>query len=129
MAQVKVYGLREHLASKRHGISDVLHGCLVEAFALPPEKRFHRFFLLDSEDFVMPADRSSRYTIVEVLLFEGRSVAAKKALYRLIFERFERELGIAPQDVEVTLIETPRHDWAIRGKPGDELVINYSVDV
>lgn len=28
----------------------------------------------------------------------------------------------------IVLIETPRHDWGIRGMPGDELNLNYTVE-
>jgi phenylpyruvate tautomerase PptA (4-oxalocrotonate tautomerase family) len=82
---------------------------------------------LDGEDFVHPADRSPRYTIVEISMFEGRSKEPKKELMRLLFRRFEAELGIAPQDLEITIRESPRKNWAIRGKPGDELALNYTV--
>ena len=62
-------------------------------------------------------------------MFEGRSIEAKKRLIRLLFERLERECGIAPMDVEVTIFETPQHNWGIRGVPGDELTLNYRIDV
>ena len=86
------------------------------------------FIALAPEDFIYPADRSARYTIIEISLFAGRSLETKKALVRTIFERFEKELGIAPQDVEITLQESPKENWGIRGKPGDELVLNYKVE-
>jgi hypothetical protein len=38
-------------------------------------------------------------------------------------------LGIAPQDVEVTITETPKHNWVFRGLTGDEIDLNYKVDV
>jgi len=129
MAQIKIYGLRAHLKLKRGKLSDTLHTCIVEAFKYPENKRAHRFFYLDPEDFYYPEGRSERYTIIEISLFEGRSVESKKNLYRLIFERFERELEIAPNDVEITLTETPLHNWGIRGKPADELVLNYKIQV
>ena len=128
MAQILLYSRREHLAGRRQAISDALHGCVVEALGLPVDKRFHRFIGLEAEDFIHPADRSARYTIVEISLFEGRSVETKKHLIRLIFERFERELGIGRQDVEITIHETPKHNWGIRGLPGDELALNYKVE-
>lgn len=106
----------------------MLHGCVQEALGLPADKRFHRFIALAAEDFIHPADRSERYTIIEISLFEGRSVEAKKQLICLIFARFERDLGIAPQDVEITLFETPKHNWGIRGLPGDELALSYKVE-
>ncbi|MBV9229297.1 MAG: tautomerase family protein [Chloroflexi bacterium] len=129
MAQIKIYGLREHLAPIKAKLSDVLHACAVEALHLPPDKRFHRFFLLDASDFFFPADRSTRYTIIEISMFEGRSIETKKQLIRLLFSRLHEELHIAPQDVEITIFETPKHNWGIRGLPGDELHLNYQVNV
>lgn len=38
-------------------------------------------------------------------------------------------LDISPQDVEVTIFETPKHNWGIRGLPGDELALNYKVNI
>ena len=127
MSQIKIYGLRPHLTSQRKKLSDTLHSCIVEAFKYPENKRAHRFFYMDEEDFYYPEGRSTQYTIIEIFLFEGRSIEAKKTLYKLIFERFENELGISPNDVEITLIETPLYNWGIRGKSGDELILNYNV--
>jgi len=59
----------------------------------------------------------------------GRSQAAKEQLIHTIFERFEEELDITPQDVEITIFETPRHNWGIRGMTGDELQLDYKIDV
>jgi hypothetical protein len=102
---------------------------VVDALEYPADKRFHRFFPLEREDFVHPADRSDRYTIVELSMFEGRTVEAKKRLISLLFERLEAQCGIAPQDLEITIFETPKASWDIRGKPGDELALNYRVEV
>lgn len=129
MAQVKVYGLRAHLDPVKARLSEVIHGRVVEALSYPPEKRFHRFFPMEPADFVYPADRTGRYTIVEISLFEGRSVEAKKRLVRLLFERARADLDLSPQDLEITLFETPRHNWGIRGRPGDELGLSYAVEV
>ncbi|WP_047864243.1 tautomerase family protein [Rubrobacter aplysinae] len=128
MAQIKIYGLREYLDPIKPKLSDVIHSCVVEALSYPPEKRFHRFFPLDAQDFYYPADRSPRYTIVEIGMFEGRSAEAKKRLFRLLFERVGEELGLEPEDLEITVTETPRHDWGIRGRPGDELGLGYEVE-
>lgn len=53
----------------------------------------------------------------------------KKGLLRLLFTRLETELNISPNDVEITIFETPRCNWGIRGLPGDELQLNYKVEV
>ncbi len=66
MCQVKIYGIQSNLSEYRDELSDVIHGCVVEGFDYPVEKRMHRFFALAPEDFRFPADRSDNYTIVEI---------------------------------------------------------------
>lgn len=129
MAQIKIYGLRKHLDPIKGRLSDVIHSCVVEALQYPPDKRAHRFFPLDAEDFFYPAGRTDRYTIVEISMFEGRSIDAKKCLMRLLFERTQRTFGLSSQDLEITISETPKHNWGFRGKPGDEHDLNYEVNV
>lgn len=128
MTQVKVYGRADVLRPLRSAVSDVLHSAAVDVLGLPETKRFHRFFPMDPEDFPTPDGRTERYTIVEVLLFEGRTVETKKAFYARLFADFAERLGIGPADLEVTLLETPRHDWAIRGVAGDDLALTYRVE-
>lgn len=129
MSQVRVYGHRDALRTYREALSDCIHRCLVEAIALPETKRFQRFFPLAPEDFVHPNDRSDRYTIIEVSMFAGRSEEAKRRLIRLLFQRIEAEIGIAPHDIEITIEESPAANWGIRGRCGDELDLDYDVNV
>lgn len=130
MAQFKVYGLGDALRPRRAAMSDALHRSAADVLGLPADKRFHRFFPMDPDDLIVPESRSRDYTIVEVLLFEGRTVETKKAFVRDLYRRFESDLGIAPIDLEITLLESPRHDWGIRGLPGDELTdLAYRVEV
>ena len=129
MAQVKVYGLKSSLATLKAGLSDAIHESLMEAFALPPEKRFQRFIGLDRDELVFPADRSDSYTIVEISVFEGRTKEAKKRLINALFSRVKARTGLSTEDLEITIFESPRANWGIRGKPGDELALSYRVDV
>lgn len=129
MAQIKIYGLRENLNPIKRKLSDIIHDCVMETLSLPSDKRFHRFFPLDREDFHYPPERSDRYTIIEISMFEGRSDESKKNLIRTLIKRLNDGLSISPQDVEITIFETPRLNWGIRGGPGDELGLNYKVEV
>jgi phenylpyruvate tautomerase PptA (4-oxalocrotonate tautomerase family) len=129
MAQVKIYGLREHLRPVQAALSDAIHSCVVEALEFPANKRAHRFFQLEAEDFYFPASASARYTIIEISMFEGRSIEAKKQLIRLLFARVCKQADRLPNEVEVTITETPRYNWGFRGSPGDELILGYKVEV
>lgn len=129
MSQVKIYGLREHLDPIKKALSDAIHSCIVDALQFPPDKRAHRFFPMEAEDFHFPASASPRYTIIEISMFEGRAVETKKALIRLLFTRIGERCDRKPNEIEVTLTETPRHNWGFRGLPGDEVGLSYKVEV
>ncbi|MEM7020750.1 MAG: tautomerase family protein [Pseudomonadota bacterium] len=129
MAQVKIFGLEAALARHKQALSEAVHNALMTAFGLPENKRFQRFISLAPDEFQFPDDRGTNYTIIEISVFEGRSVEAKKKLIRLLFENAEKQAGISPQDLEITISETPMSNWGIRGVPADELALNYKVKV
>ncbi len=127
MAQIKIYALRQTL-EPRTEISNAIHNSVMTALEYPADKKFHRFFPLEPEDFIFSKDRSEKYTILEISMFEGRSVRAKKKLIALLFENLE-QLGIPRNDLEITIFETSKHNWGIRGVPADELELSYRVEV
>ena len=129
MAQVVVWGHRAALERRRDALSDAIHGAVMAALDYPEEKRFHRFVGLDDADFRHPEDRGADYTIVEISMFEGRSDDAKRTLIRELYTRIAAEVGIAPHSVEITITETPRVNWGIRGANAAELELGYRVEV
>jgi phenylpyruvate tautomerase PptA (4-oxalocrotonate tautomerase family) len=129
MAQVIVYGHREAIDLRREVLSSAIHQAIVIALEYPPEKRFQRFIALDDEDFIHPDDRGSDYTIIEISMFEGRSESTKRRLVTELFSRVEAEAGIDPHSVEITIIETPKVNWGIRGMNAADLALGYTVEV
>ena len=131
MAQVKIYGLAEHLNPVKPKVSDAIHACVVEALQFPLEKRAHRFFPMERADFYIPGGqgRTDRYTVIEISMFEGRSAETKRRLIHLLFERLQHDAGLMPADVEITITETPRQNWGFRGQTGDDVSLSYKVDV
>lgn len=99
------------------------------ALEYPPEKKFQRFIALDADDFIYPADRGVNYIIVEISMFEGRSEAAKRKLISELFARIETTAAIPPHSVEITITETPRVNWGIRGQNAADLALGYRVQV
>ena len=128
MAQVKVYGRRDVWAGRQREVSDAVQGALVSAWGLPPEKRFHRFLLLDADDMVVPA-RSAAYLVVEITCFTGRSDAAVRRLLATLYDDVAPVLGLTAEDLEVVVLEVHASRWGIRGMAGDELALDYRVDV
>lgn len=124
---VKVYGLRDRLAPRRQSVSDTIQDALVEVFGMPREKRAHRFFLLEREDIFAPPDRSDDYVLIEITAITGRQKETKKALVQALFRGLSERVGIAPQDVEVVILEAPGENWGFRGQHGDEAALSYSI--
>jgi phenylpyruvate tautomerase PptA (4-oxalocrotonate tautomerase family) len=129
MGQVKIYGLAERLNPRKRQLSDVIHACVMEALQFPADKRAHRFFPLNAEDFFYPAGRSEEYTIIEITMMSGRTVETKKRLIRLLFDKISAELGIRQHDLEICILESPPHNWGFRGMHGDEIKLDYKVEV
>ena len=129
MSQVKIYGVRANLLPIRQLLSDIIHSCVVEALQLPENKRAHRFFYLDKEDFFRPASASERYVILEFVMIEGRTVETKKKLIHLLYEHIGEQLGLPVTDLEICILESPAHNWGFRGMTGDEIQLNYTVTI
>jgi len=129
MSQVKIYDLKAKLDPIKKQLSDTIHSCVMEALQFPADKRAHRFIGLERDDFFMPAGRSDAYIIIEITMIEGRSVDARKKLIRLLFDRIQVEVGVAPMDVEVCIYESPACNWGFRGMHGDEFKLNYAINV
>lgn len=110
-------------------LSEVVHSCVVDALAFPKEKRAHRFFPMEHDDFLYLSSSTERYTIIEIAMMEGRSVDAKKKLIRLLFERIGQDIGMQPNEIEICITESPKCNWGFRGMPGDEITLNYKIDV
>ena len=126
MAHVKIYGRRDVWQDRRGSVSDAIHRVITGTWGLPQDKRFHRFLLLDAEDLVAP--RSAEYLVVEIVCFAGRSLPARRALVAALFDA-GRGLGLSPDDLEVVIIESPPQNWGIRGVSGDQLTLDYVVEV
>ena len=67
--------------------------------------------------------------MIEVVCFTGRSREAKRALIAAMFDDVAPFLGLAADDLEVVILESPPESWGIRGRSGDELALGYRVDV
>lgn len=127
---IVVYGIKENLNPIKAKLSDAIHSCMQSVLGLPEDKRAQRFILLDSEDFYYPADRSAAYTVIEINMMEGRTIATQKALIKALFQRIESEVGTAPIDIEITIKEQPAHCWGFRGMTGDEVRdLTYNIHV
>jgi len=53
-------------------------------------------------------------------MMSGRKVEIQKNLIKSLFKDIERQLSIAPVDIEIIIKEQAPHQWGFRGMTGDE---------
>lgn len=126
---IVIYGIDTKLNPIKAKMSNVVHECMMDILGLPEGKRAHRFLPLAKDNYFYPSDRSDMYTVLEINMMEGREDNTKKALIKALFSKFEEKLNISPIDLEITIKEQPAHCWGFRGLTGDEVKLNYKVNI
>lgn len=89
-----------------------LYEAQIEALKVPSTDRQIRYMEHLPEHFHIPPGRSENFTLVVIQLFPGRTVDAKRALYKSIVARFGK-IGIAPSDIFIGMEESPRENWSM----------------
>ncbi|MFL0811294.1 MAG: tautomerase family protein [Agarilytica sp.] len=125
---ILVFGIREKLDPVKAQMSDIIHFCMSETLGMPEDKRAHRFFPLERDNFFYPGGRTDAYTVIEINMMQGRSKNTHKDLIKLLFKELEAKLGITPVDIEITINEQAPHMWGFRGATGDEAALDYPLD-
>lgn len=113
----------------RKSILDAVHVSLVSAFKIPDTDRNQRIIEIDAENFEYPQGKSDCFITIEMTVFPGRSVEAKRMLYKDIVTRLEA-IGIPPEDILIVLNDPPLQNWGIRGGyPANEVDIGFDLHV
>jgi phenylpyruvate tautomerase PptA (4-oxalocrotonate tautomerase family) len=105
-----------HTQEREVALIDAVHRALVRAFKIPEDDKNVRLVVHEPHRFACPPDRArpELYTIVTVSAFAGRSVDAKRLLYREIVGSLSL-LGIPSDHVLILLQELTRENWGVRG--------------
>ena len=100
-----------------------------EALKVPENDRQIRYIEYKPEHFEVPPGVSENHTLVEITMFPGRSIQAKRNLYREIVTRFSA-LGIPPRETFIVLNEPPLENWGLCGGiPASELDLGFNLNV
>lgn len=114
----------------KKALLDGVHDALVEAIKIPDYDRFQRLHELDAINFEAPETKSDNVTIIEITMFQGRSIEAKKALYSTIVNNLAKNPGINGNDITIVLIEPPLENWGVKGgKPANEVDLGFEIKV
>ena len=113
------------------GLIEAVHGAVREAFKIKAGDRNVRLVVHEPHRFACPpaCEQPDAYTHITIDAFTGRSLDAKRNLYRAIVTNLE-PLGIPKNHVKILLRESPRENWGIRGgQAACDVDLGFKVDV
>lgn len=108
-----------------------VHEAIVEAFKVNPVHRNLTLVVHPAHRFLGRLDcpEPERLTNISIFVLPGRSVAAKRRLYRLLIQHLQT-LGIPKECVLIRLHELPPENFGVRGGvPLCDVELGYPVDV
>jgi phenylpyruvate tautomerase PptA (4-oxalocrotonate tautomerase family) len=108
---------------------DAIHAAAVEALRIPDEDRTQILTERPAEAFEIPPGRDDRFTLVEITMFAGRSLDAKRRLCRAMVTNLGH-LGVPASDVLIVLHDVPLENWGVRGgTPASDVDLGFEVGV
>ncbi|MEW6110884.1 MAG: tautomerase family protein [Thermodesulfobacteriota bacterium] len=129
MPLAKIELIKGWSRAEKNSIIEAVDAAMVEALKIPKHNRVIRLFEHDREDFQTRPEVSDKCALVEITLFPGRSLDAKKKLYQLIVGKLEA-VGVPRLESRVILYEPPMENWGIRGGfPASEVDLGFEVAV
>lgn len=129
MPLVKIGTRKSWSAPQKKEIMEAVHSAMREGLKIPVNDRNIRFHEYHPDDFQVSPDKTEDYVLVEVSMFAGHSLQAKKELYQRMVANLGK-VGIFASDVLIVLHEVPLEHWGIRGGiPASELDLGFEVGV
>ncbi len=116
MPSVLIEVRRQYTKEQEIALIEAVHGALREAFGIPPGDRDLRLVVHESHRFACPPglEKPDFFTAIAIDAFAGRSLDAKRNLYKTIVNKLE-PLGIPGNHVKILIREIARENWGIRG--------------
>ena len=116
MPLVRIDVLEGRSEEELQRLLDTVQEVMQSDFEAPPRDRYqvlteHPPGRLVLQDSGLGIDRSDKVVLVQVVQ-QGRSEAQKKALYEGLARRLHEEVGLAPEDLVVSVSENTQADWS-----------------
>ncbi len=98
-------------------IGDVVYRTMIDTVNVPAKDNFQVITEHDKNGLIydssyLEIQRTDGVIFIQITLNEGRTVELKKAFYKTVAERLNKELGIRMEDVFIGLIEVKKENWS-----------------
>jgi 4-oxalocrotonate tautomerase len=98
-------------------VGEVVYRAMLDTLNVPLKDNFqviteHQPGTLIYDPEYLDIARTDGFIAIQITLNEGRSLEVKKAFFKRVAENLQRELGVRPQDVLVSLVEVKKENWS-----------------
>ncbi len=98
-------------------IGEVVYRTMIDTINVPAKDNFQVITEHDKNGLIydssyLEIQRTDGVIFIQITLNEGRTVELKKAFYKTVAERLNKELGIRMEDVFIGLIEVKKENWS-----------------
>jgi Tautomerase enzyme len=117
------------LNGKQTEFLKAVHNAVVESLQTPGDEPLARLLVHSKGSYLIPKAAGERFTRIEIALFKGRTLEAKRQLYQTIVRNL-CPFGIPSEDVKVVLVEITSEDVGFRGgQAACDIDLGYSTKV
>jgi phenylpyruvate tautomerase PptA (4-oxalocrotonate tautomerase family) len=98
-------------------VGEVVYRTRVDTINVPAKDNFQVITEHDKNSLIydpsyLDIRRMAGVIFVQITLNEGRTVEMKKAFYKTVAERLNKELGVRMEDVWINLVEVKKENWS-----------------
>lgn len=124
-----IHGHRPRSDAEVSALMEALHEAMREALRVPEDDHDIRYQAHLAAHCRVPGGKTEDYLLVMVHMFPGRSLDAKRTLYRAIVERFGA-VGVPASEINILLNAPSLEDFGLRGgQAACDLDLGFKLDV
>jgi phenylpyruvate tautomerase PptA (4-oxalocrotonate tautomerase family) len=131
MPSVLIEVRQQYSTEQETAIMEAVHRALRDSFKIKPDDKNVRLVVHEPHRFMCPPGKAKpdAYTHISIDAFKGRSLDAKRGLYRAIVSNLE-PFGIPADHVKIMIREITPENWGIRGgQAACDVDLGFKIDV
>lgn len=105
-----------------------VQAALVAGIGIPEDDLSIRILEYPVSCFATRPGSGPRYSVVEISMFSGRSIEAKRRLYANLAKSFWA-FGVPDCDLKIIIHDVPRENWSVGGVALSDVKIGFRIDV
>jgi 5-carboxymethyl-2-hydroxymuconate isomerase len=131
MPSVLIEVRKQYSVQEEMEIMEAVHSAMIDAIKIPSHDRTIRLVVYEPHRFAYPTDKKEpeKYMHISIDLFLGRTLEAKRNLYKMIVKNLEN-LDIPKDHINIVLRESGQENWGVRGgQAACDVELGFKIDV